>query len=59
MEEKEFVKKNKLREPLLFLVFSSAIFLPVMNYMGISNFFKTLMSTAHDLLLNTVFLLWP
>ncbi|SHE62572.1 hypothetical protein SAMN02745164_00810 [Marinitoga hydrogenitolerans DSM 16785] len=55
MEEKEIVKKNKIIEPLLFLILSSLIFLPVMNYMGVSNFFKTLMSTAHDLLLNTVF----
>lgn len=55
MEEKISVKKTGILEPILFIVFSLIIFLPVMNYMGISNFFKTLMSTAHDLLLNTVF----
>ncbi|KAF2956433.1 hypothetical protein [Marinitoga sp. 38H-ov] len=55
MEEKEIVQKNNIKEPILFIIISSLIFLPVMNYMGFSNFFKTLMSTAHDLLLNTVF----
>ncbi|GAB6188817.1 membrane protein [Marinitoga arctica] len=55
MEDKEIVKKTQLKEPFLFIFISLAIFLPVMNYMGFSNFFKTLMTTAHDLLLNTVF----
>jgi hypothetical protein len=55
MDEKEIIQKNNLKEPIFFIVISSIVFLPVMYYMGISNFFKTLMSTAHDLLLNTVF----
>ncbi|AEX85204.1 hypothetical protein Marpi_0775 [Marinitoga piezophila KA3] len=55
MEEKEIVQKTNLLEPTLFVIISLIIFIPVMNIMGVSNFFKTLMSTAHDLLLNTVF----
>lgn len=39
----------------MFLVFLFLIFWGVDSYMGVSNFFKTLMLTAHDLLINTVF----
>jgi hypothetical protein len=48
------VKKSYF-EAFLFLILLILVFLFVNSYMGVSNFFKTLMLTAHDLLLNTVF----
>ncbi|BBE29878.1 membrane protein [Tepiditoga spiralis] len=52
------VKKRNIHfdlEPFIFLTIFLAIFIPLGNVMGGSNLFKTLMATAHDLLLNTVF----
>ncbi|ANQ54246.1 membrane protein [Thermosipho affectus] len=47
---------KKIRaEALVFLGILILLFIFVNSYMGVSNFFKTLMLTAHDLLINTVF----
>ena len=51
-------KKRNLKmeyEPLIFLAVFLIVFIPLANAMGAANLFKTLMSTAHDLLLNVVF----
>jgi len=51
-------KKRNIKidtEPIIFLVLFLAVFIPLGHVMGASNLFKTLMATAHDLLLNTVF----
>lgn len=48
------MKKN-LSEGIIFLVILIVVFVLINSYMGISNFFKTLMLTSHDLLINTVF----
>lgn len=50
-------KTNRLWEPLLFLVIFLAIFLGLGLVMGGGNMLNTLMKTAHDLILNTVFYL--
>jgi len=42
-------------EPYVFLILFFAIFVPIASVMGISNFFRTIMSTSFDLLINTVF----
>ncbi len=44
-------------EPFIFLGVSSVIFMYIANTMGIGIMFKVIMNTAHDLLLNTVFLI--
>lgn len=57
----ETMKKPLLRrttvEALVFLVLLAAVFIPLGTTMGGSNLLKTIMNTAHDLLLNTVFYL--
>ena len=49
------VKTIKKLEPYIFLAVCLAIFVPMSCQMGLRNMFKTMMYTAHDLLLNTVF----
>jgi hypothetical protein len=52
------VKRRNIKlesEPFVFLIILAGIFVPLSLYMGPANLFKTLMATAHDLLLNTVF----
>ncbi|HPE68858.1 MAG TPA: hypothetical protein P5560_09155 [Thermotogota bacterium] len=44
-------------EGFVFLLLFVGFFGPVVGVMGMANFFKTLMGTAHDLLINTVFFL--
>ncbi len=48
-------KKAISKETFVFLVLTVLFFGAFIQIMGASNFFKTVMSTAHDLLLNTVF----
>ncbi len=55
------MKKTRLSrstvEALVFLAFLVLVFVPLGMKMGGSNLLKTIMNTAHDLLLNTVFYL--
>ncbi|OAA23403.1 hypothetical protein [Kosmotoga sp. DU53] len=51
----ENVKKKKIIEPILLLLFLSLFLFLFGSRMGLGNMFKTIMYTAHDLLLNTVF----
>lgn len=55
------MKKNQSKrsttEAIIFLVILSAVFFPLCHIMGSGNMLKTMMNTAHDLLLNTVFYL--
>ena len=44
-------------EGLIFLVLMAAVFIPLGHYMGSGNLLNTIMNTAHNLLLNTVFYL--
>ncbi len=44
-------------EGVIFLAIFLLIFIPLLSTMGIANFFQTVMFTAHDLLINTVFFL--
>jgi len=44
-------------EGIIFLVFFLLIMVPLLSTMGVANFFQTVMYTAHDLLINTVFFL--
>ncbi|QTA38926.1 hypothetical protein JYK00_05545 [Thermosipho ferrireducens] len=48
-------KKTISLETFIFLGVLVFIFFSIIDVMGAANFFKTLMTTAHDLLLNTVF----
>ncbi|MDK2885672.1 MAG: hypothetical protein PWP54_230 [Thermosipho sp. (in: thermotogales)] len=48
-------KKKSSFETLVFVIFLISLFYFIEQTMGTANFFKTLMATAHDLLLNTVF----
>ena len=50
----EIVQARK-REGFLFLVILVSIFTPLIYQMGLKNLLSTIMATAHDLLLNTVF----
>lgn len=50
-------KKSHIWEPLIFLVIFLAIFLGLGSVMGGDNMLNTIMKTAHDLILNTVFYL--
>jgi len=64
-EESEIrkVKQPKKRiqarnyEGILFLAIFLFILIPMLSVMGTANFFQTMMLTAHDLLINTVFFL--
>lgn len=47
--------KKKIIEPILLLLFLSLFLFLFGSRMGLGNMFKTIMYTAHDLLLNTVF----
>ena len=49
------VNAMKKLEPYIFLAVCLGIFIPMSCQMGLRNMFKTMMYTAHDLLLNTVF----
>ncbi len=49
------VKKGASAEVLLFLAIFLGFFMMLGSRMGTANMFNTLMNTAHDLLLNTVF----
>ena len=55
------MKKNQSKrsttEAIIFLVILAAVFFPLCHIMGSGNMLKTMMNTAHDLLLNTVFYL--
>ncbi len=50
-------RRRSLVEAVVFLAVLVAVFLPLGLKMGGSNMLKTIMATAHDLLLNTVFYL--
>lgn len=50
-------KKHSLKEPIIFLICFAILFTPLAHVMGIKNLFSSIMNTAHDLLLNTVFYL--
>lgn len=52
-----FMKKFKLPKGLVCLLLISALFAYMACVMGLANMLNTMMSTAHDLLLNTVFYL--
>ena len=54
--KKQFLRRSTV-EALVFLVLLVLIFVPLGMKMGGSNLLKTIMNTAHDLLLNTVFYL--
>lgn len=45
------------KEIWIFLILMVSGFVVFSNYMGINHFFSSLMKTAHDLLINTVFLI--
>ncbi|WP_053001233.1 CD0519/CD1768 family membrane protein [Kosmotoga pacifica] len=47
--------KKKFLEPIMLLLFLSFFLFLFGSQMGLGNMFKTIMYTAHDLLLNTVF----
>ena len=57
----EMMKKNNPQrstvEAIVFLAFLFAVSCPLCIIMGGGNMLKTMMATAHDLLLNTVFYL--
>jgi len=55
-QPKRHIKTTNI-EGVIFLFFFSAVFIPLLSTMGVANFFQTIMSTAHDLLINTVFFL--
>ena len=48
-------KKSVSKETFIFLILVTIGFLYISSIMGIGPMFKTIMTTAHDLLLNTVF----
>ena len=50
-------RRRSLVEAIVFLTVLVAVFVPLAMKMGGSNMLKTIMATAHDLLLNTVFYL--
>ena len=50
-------RRRSLVEAIVFLTVLIAVFVPLGLKMGSSNMLKTIMATAHDLLLNTVFYL--
>ena len=50
-------RRRSLVEAVVFLAVLVAVFVPLGLKMGGSNMLKTIMATAHDLLLNTVFYL--
>ncbi|MBO8160320.1 MAG: hypothetical protein H0Z24_01680 [Thermosipho sp. (in: Bacteria)] len=49
------LKRKISLEAVIFIIFLVVVFYGIESTMGVSNFFKTLMATAHDLLINTVF----
>ncbi|MBO4566301.1 MAG: nucleoside recognition domain-containing protein [Bacteroidales bacterium] len=50
-------KRRSIIEALVFLALMVAVFVPLGHYMGSGNMLNTIMNTAHNLLLNTVFYL--
>ena len=54
--KKRFLNRSTV-EALVFLALLLLVFIPLGSRMGGSNLLKTIMNTAHDLLLNTVFYL--
>ncbi|MBQ3723294.1 MAG: nucleoside recognition domain-containing protein [Bacteroidales bacterium] len=54
--EKPFLRRSTI-EAIVFLALLVLVFVPLGMKMGGSNLLKTIMNTAHDLLLNTVFYL--
>lgn len=50
-------RKRNIWEPLIFLVVFCAIFVGLGSVMGGQNLLNTIMKTAHDLILNTIFYL--
>ena len=58
MTRKNFSNKRRsVIEALVFLAVMVAVFVPLGYYMGSGNMLNTIMNTAHNLLLNTVFYL--
>lgn len=57
LQSKKMKKRNLGHEiePYIFIGILLLTFVPLANVMGTANLFKTLMNTAHNLLLNTVF----
>ena len=55
VSEKQKIRLSKRLEPYIFLALFFLIFGTMAYQMGLRNMFKTMMYTAHDLLLNTVF----
>ena len=49
------IRLIKKLEPYIFLAVILGIFVPMSCQMGLRNMFRTMMYTAHDLLINTVF----
>ena len=49
------IRKAVDKEVFIFLIFFLGIFLFLGKEMGVANMFNTMMNTAHDLLINTVF----
>ena len=50
-------RKRNIWEPLIFLVVFCAIFVGLGSVMGGQNLLNTIIKTAHDLILNTIFYL--
>jgi hypothetical protein len=56
VQPKRRIQSNNL-EGIIFLIIFCGILIPILSVMGTANFFQTIMLTAHDLLINTVFFL--
>ena len=54
---KEALLQRKTAEGFVFIIVFLAVFTYIGNIMGLSNMLNTIMNTAHDLLLQTVFYL--
>lgn len=55
MKQEVKLKKAISLEGIIFIVIFSALFTAIAYKMGLTNMFNTIMNSAHDLLLNTVF----
>lgn len=56
IQPKRRIHSNNV-EGIIFLIIFCSILIPILRVMGTANFFQTIMLTAHDLLINTVFFL--